>query len=92
MLEMIHHMQEHVLIQEQMTCGGYADMSARLGTEWHEFARFGGLDQRGQFTVLFVSAEGSWTVLMIQPDGKACVVAAGSNGEVLAAPPEGVDG
>jgi hypothetical protein len=87
-----HHIPEHLLVQEQMTCGGYADMSARLGTEWGEYARFGGLDQKGMFTVLFVSESGSWTVLMIRPDGKACVAAAGSNGQINDAPPQGIDG
>lgn len=93
MLELAHHMQEHVLIQEAMTCGAYDQMAVALGEKWKEFPAFGGLEQKGFWTVLFVNAEtGSWTVLMIKPDGEACVAAAGASGQTIAAPAPGTDG
>ena len=36
-----------------------------------------------RFMQLFVSPEGSWTILVTQTDGQACIVAAGQNWEKL---------
>jgi hypothetical protein len=66
-------------------CGGYADMAAALSKEFGEAQRFVGIDSRGLITVLFFNAEtSSWKVLFVAPDGRACVIAAGVNGEFVA--------
>jgi len=65
-------------------CGGYADMAAALSKEFGEAQRFVGIDSRGLVTVLFFNSEtASWTVLFVSPDGRACVIAAGVNGEFV---------
>src|SRR5687767_3316088 len=38
-----------------------------------------------RFMQLFVSARGSWTILVTKTDGEACIVAAGQNWEKLPA-------
>jgi hypothetical protein len=66
-------------------CGGYADMAAALSKEFGKAQRFVGVDSRGLVTVLFFNAEtASWKVLFVAPDGRACIVAAGVNGEFVA--------
>ena len=71
-------------------CGQYPEMAAELGTKYGEAMRFVGLDSNGLVTVLFLNAEtSSWTALIVDPTGKACMVSAGVNGELLPIPPEG---
>jgi hypothetical protein len=36
-----------------------------------------------RFMQVFVSAQGSWTILVTKTDGEACIVAAGNNWEKL---------
>ena len=75
---------------EDSKCGLYADMAAALSKKYGEASRFVGLDSRQLVTVLFFNEETrSWTALIVQPDGKACMVAAGVNGEFQDAPPPG---
>ena len=65
-------------------CGGYADMAAALSREFGEAQRFVGVDSRGLVTVLFFNPEtSSWTALIVAPDGRACMVAAGVSGEFI---------
>ena len=71
-------------------CGQYPEMAASLAKEYGEAQRFMGLDSRGLVTVLFFSeASKSWTALIVEPSGRACMVSAGVDGEFVPAPPEG---
>ena len=71
-------------------CGQYPEMAAELVNKYGEALRFVGLDSNGLVTVLFLNAEtSSWTALIVDPTGKACMVSAGVNGELLPIPPEG---
>lgn len=72
------------------SCGPYPTMAAELVNKYGEAIRFVGLDSNGLVTVLFLNAEtSSWTALIVDPSGKACMVSAGVNGEFMAPPPEG---
>jgi hypothetical protein len=42
-----------------------------------------GLAQPGQVLEVFASSNGSWTMVMTMPDGKACLIAAGDNCEMV---------
>jgi hypothetical protein len=42
-----------------------------------------GLAQPGQVIEVFASSNGSWTMVMTMPDGKACLIAAGDNWEIV---------
>lgn len=81
------------LAQQGPTCGQYTDMAEEISSRYGEQVRFVGLDTRNLITVLFANEDtGSWTALVVQTDGKACMVAAGNNAELPAAEPEGTDG
>ena len=71
-------------------CGPYAEIAAGLAKEYGEAQRFVGLDNNGLVTVLFFNPKtSSWTALIVDPTGKACMVSAGVNGDFIPAPPEG---
>lgn len=76
------------------TCGPYDGVSEGLRTGYGETPRFHGLTEgSGALMVVTLNEDsGSWTVLMVRPDGFACMVAAGSVGALVKAPPEGVPG
>ncbi len=42
-----------------------------------------GLAQPGQVLEVFASSSGSWTMVITLPDGKACMIAAGDNWEMV---------
>src|SRR5690349_9278889 len=42
-----------------------------------------GLAQPGQVLEVFASSGGTWTMVMTMPDGKACLIAAGNNWEMV---------
>jgi hypothetical protein len=42
-----------------------------------------GLAQPGQVLEVFASQAGSWSMVMTMPDGKACLIAAGDNWEIV---------
>jgi hypothetical protein len=56
----------------------------RLGTSYEEVAQSVGLDSNGNVLEIFVSPEGTWTALVTNPKGVACIVAAGEAWEQLA--------
>ena len=69
---------------EDENCGQYPEMAASLAKEYGEAQRFMGLDSRGLVTVLFFSeASKSWTALIVEPSGRACMVSAGVDGEFV---------
>jgi hypothetical protein len=41
------------------------------------------LAQPGQVLEVFASSNGSWTMVMTMPNGKACLIAAGDNWEMV---------
>jgi hypothetical protein len=70
-------------------CGGFADMAAALSEKYGEAQHFIGMDSRQLVTVLFINpATGSWTALLVEASGRACMVAAGVNGRIVEGVPE----
>lgn len=81
--------------QETPLCLGLADARALLHDKYGEVAVGYGLDVTGTFVLqVYVSESGSYTVLAVAPDNKACLVAQGYNWTFVEEPwpKAGVDG
>ena len=64
--------------QAQMVCGKRADIIRQLNERYGETRRSMGLAQGQGVVELYASEEtGSWTILMTNPRGIACMMAAG---------------
>jgi hypothetical protein len=62
----------------QMVCGKRADILRQLSEKYGETRRSMGLAQGQGVVELYASDEtGSWTILMTNPQGVACMMAAG---------------
>lgn len=63
---------------QQMICGNRAEIVGRLGQKYGETRRSIGLTGRRGVVELFASDEtGSWTILLTNPQGVTCLMAAG---------------
>jgi hypothetical protein len=58
-------------------CGPRAEIAEVLDREWRERPVAAGLSANGAMIELFLSAAGTWTLLLTLPAGAACVVASG---------------
>jgi hypothetical protein len=62
----------------QNNCGGYADIAAALAERWGEHIVFQGPTENGQSVVeIFAKPDGTWTALIVNGHGLACIVASG---------------
>lgn len=65
------------------TCGGRGELVEQLAAQFHERqAAVGQLDQTAIVEV-FVSDQGTWTIIASGTDGQSCVLAAGQDWESL---------
>ncbi len=78
--------------QAQTACTGLPDALAALAARYAEAPRVSGLMANGQLMIITASEAGGFTVLIVTPEGLACMVASGSAFEVRAQEPAGVDG
>jgi len=67
----------------QALCGDRDDIISRLESGYKESATGFGLAGNGGVVELYTSKKGSWTLLMTQPNGMSCLIAAGENWESL---------
>jgi len=70
----------------QAACGPHERVVAHLATRFAETRQALGLAARGTAMIeVFANLDtGSWTVLLTQPDGTACMIASGTAFEPLA--------
>jgi hypothetical protein len=61
---------------ETMNCAERTDIVAKLAN-YKEEAEAIGLNKDGTLLEVFVSPEGTWTVLLSSPEGKSCIAAIG---------------
>ena len=62
----------------QTTCGGHETIVQGLATDYQESRIGRGLQSSTSlFEVWRSNEKGSWTILMLRPDGVACVIASG---------------
>jgi len=73
-------------------CMGLPDALAGLAQRFQEQPRVSGLTSTGALMIVTASEAGGFSVLLVSPDGTACMVAAGEGFEVTEAPKPGVDG
>lgn len=73
-------------------CAPLPDALAALAARYQEQPRVSALTSGGQLMIVTASQDGGFSVLLVSPDGKACMVASGSAFEVRAPEPAGVDG
>jgi hypothetical protein len=67
----------------QSACGPREQLVKILADQYKEDPVGMGLSQPGQVLEVFASSNGSWTMVMTMPDGKACMIAAGDNWEMV---------
>ena len=67
----------------QTSCGPREQLVKLLADQYKEDPVGMGLAQPGQVIEVFASSNGSWTMVMTMPDGKACLIAAGDNWEMV---------
>jgi hypothetical protein len=67
----------------QSACGPREQLVKLLADQYKEDPVGMGLSQPGQVLEVFASSNGSWTMVMTLPDGKACMIAAGDNWEMV---------
>lgn len=67
----------------QVQCAKYNQMVGLLAKKYSENPVAMGTVSEDRYMQLFVSSEGSWTILVTKTDGQACIVAAGNNWEKL---------
>jgi hypothetical protein len=74
----------------QSLCGAREAVIDMLGARYGETVRSIGLAGRDRIVEVFASEEtGSWTILVTNTDGVACLVASGQHYEQVVAGPEG---
>ncbi|MGO4524658.1 hypothetical protein AB4097_07305 [Microvirga sp. 2MCAF35] len=67
----------------QTSCGPREQLVKLLADQYKEDPVGIGLAQPGQVLEVFASSGGTWTMVMTMPDGKACLIAAGNNWEMV---------
>ncbi|WP_262268658.1 MULTISPECIES: hypothetical protein [Microvirga] len=67
----------------QTSCGPREQLVKLLADQYKEDPVGIGLARPGQVLEVFASSNGTWTMVMTMPDGKACMIAAGDNWEMV---------
>lgn len=70
-------------VAQENVCGKREKIVARLENGYQEFNSAMGMSTNGGLVELFTSEEGTWTLMLTQPDGVSCLIAAGQNWESL---------
>ena len=65
---------------ERSICGSHAIVAGYLARQWRETVSWRGL-AGGNLVELYTAADGGWTLVMTRPDGVACFIASGRDGE-----------
>lgn len=58
-------------------CGQHKVLVEALGLQYQERQRALGLSRSGALIEIYASEEGTWTILLITPDGAACILTDG---------------
>lgn len=78
--------------QAQTPCTGLPDALAALAARYDEAPRVSGLMANGQLLIVTASEAGGFTVMLVTPEGLACMAASGEGFALVEAPKPGVDG
>ncbi|MDP1699751.1 MAG: hypothetical protein Q8L53_02170 [Aestuariivirga sp.] len=64
-------------------CGSRADFIKALSDKYQETGKALGIAGQVNLVEIFASKAGTWTILVTTPQGKSCIIAAGSSWEDL---------
>lgn len=78
--------------QAQTLCAPLTDALAGLSARYAETPRASALMSDGQMLIITASEAGGFTVLIVTPDGQACMAASGEGFGLIEAEAPGVDG
>jgi len=67
----------------QALCGDRTNFLKHLGKSYKESPTAMGLTSNGKVIEVLTSDKGSWTIIVTNPEGKSCVVAAGEAWESI---------
>jgi hypothetical protein len=67
----------------EIQCASHKQMVGLLSKKYSENPIAMGTVNTDRYMQIFVSRQGTWTVLVTKTDGEACIVAAGNNWEKL---------
>lgn len=67
----------------QIQCAAHRQMMGLLTKKYSEAPLAMGTVNADRYMQLFVSARGTWTIVVTKTDGQACIVAAGENWEKI---------
>ena len=69
------------VVNAQAVCGQREEFVARLENGYQEFNSALGMASGGGLVELYTSEKGTWTLMLTQPNGVSCLIAAGENWE-----------
>jgi type IV secretory pathway TrbL component len=69
--------------QAASMCGNRADFIKALNDKYQESGKAIGIAGQVNLVEVFASKSGTWTILFTTPQGKTCIIAAGSSWEDL---------
>jgi len=74
----------------QSPCGPITNLTAHLAANHNEAPVARGVDAAGRLLLMYVDpASGTWTAVVAQPDGLACIVSTGTGWEAVDSKPTG---
>ena len=80
----------HAFAQPSRVCAPRATVVEQLEGSWGEVRRSAGLGASNRLIELFVAEEtGTWTIIATLPTGLTCILAAGTDFELLPLPAAG---
>ncbi len=71
---------------QQTVCGDRNEIVSRLEQGYQEQTTGVGLSATGGLVELYTSEKGTWTLMLTQPNGVTCLIAAGDNWEHVDSP------
>lgn len=78
--------------QENANCAALPLIVDELDEKWGESRVAAGLSAQGVLFQVFQSQSGTWTLVISDPTGRACALAAGTNWETYPIPKSGTEG
>ena len=67
----------------QSLCGERQNFISHLGKSHSEATTAMGLTSSGKIIEVLTSEKGTWTIIVTNPDGKSCLIAAGEDWEAV---------
>ena len=67
-------------------CGKRDEIVSRLESGYQEYNSAMGMSTNGGLVELYTSENGTWTLMLSQPNGASCLIAAGENWESFKLP------